>query len=573
MASSAVYETVGVTSGNDSEEILQEMEGNDVQSQDHSCKDDNDSNCSSIPEEFIQEESDIHRRTCLLRAVFFFMLQTMIVALVLVVLLQPESISWLPFFGDTDDTEMRTFAGHSQEYLTLKAQSNLENIEHGAVASDHEVCSNIGVEIMRDKGGNAVDAAVATALCLGVVNPASSGLGGGAFILIHADLHSHQAKINSNDYTSPNFIDARDDKDDDDAQNEDKVTEAIDCREIAPAAAFPNMFRGKPDNASIQGGLAAAVPGELRGLELAHNRHGLLPWALVVEPAQTLARDGVVVGPHLAADIPKYWNTTDGLRTILSRKNDKTTMLKQGDTMTQPQLAKTLEAVRQRGANAIYSGDLASQLAHDIQKAGGIITATDLKSYKPTLRSPLVAHDLHGFTMIGVPPPSSGGATLIGAARFLVGYKERRSQFGTALSKHRMVEALRHAFSIRMSLGDPRFNKNATNAAVKALVHGKHMEALRRFTQDNSTLPLSRYGGIFSKLRDNQAGSRVGPQKGDRFLENHGTTHLSVVDKDGNAVAITSSINTIFGSRVVSESTGILLNNQMDGVFDPACEL
>jgi len=235
--------------------------------------------------------------------------------------------------------------------------------------------------------------------------------------------------------------------------------------------------------------------------------------------------------------------------------------------LTQPQLADTLEAVMQNGANAVYTGYRASKLARDIQKAGGIISIHDLHNYKPTLRSPLIAKDVHGFTLVGAPPPSSGGAAIIGAARFLVGYKERRSQFGTALSKHRMVEAMRHAFAIRMSLSDPLYHTNDTNAAVRALIHGKHMEALRGFTMDNDTLPLSRYGGIWAKLTDGQGNDQVGmdAKVSDRWLENHGTTHLSVVDKDGNAVAITSSLNTIFGSGVVSESTGILLNNQMDG--------
>lgn len=558
----AAYETVGLASSseedfNDKEEKSESKSLGNIDAEDFV---DND----SIPEEFLEEESRIHRRTCLLRVLFFMMLQTMVVALALLFLLQPSS-SWIPFRDNND--QMIASAGHSQEYMTLKASSTLENIENGAVASDHEICSDVGVKILRDFGGNAVDSAVATALCLGVVNPTSSGIGGGAFILIHADMTSHQSKIQSDDYVSPSFIDARDPVEDDEQSErpDDKVTEVIDCRETAPAAAQTNMFRGKPATASTEGGLAIAVPGELRGLELAHNRHGLLPWAVVVEPSLNLAKNGVPVGPHLAADIPKYWNTTDGLRYILTRHNDGKTMLEEGDTMTQPQLARTLQAIQEKGANAVYTGFQASQLARDIQKAGGIITIHDLHNYKPTLRTPLIAEDVHGYTLVGVGPPSSGGATMIGAARFLVGYKERRSEFGSALSKHRMVEAMRHAFAIRMSLSDPLYNKDTTDSAIRALVQGKHMEALRSFTMDNSTLPLSRYGGRFSKLRDNQAGVKIRPTRGDRWLENHGTSHISVVDKEGNAVAISSSLNTIFGSRVVSESTGILLNNQMDG--------
>ena len=519
-----------------------------------------------IPEEFLEEESSIHRRTCLLRIVFFMMIQAMIVGLALLFILQPISIADT-FQGPGE--QIRTSPGHSQEYNTLKAAATVENINHGAVASDQALCSDIGVKILRDDGGNAVDAAVATALCLGVVNPASSGIGGGAFILIHADMTSHQTKIQGDNYVSPNFIDARDESDVEHQQNLDKVTEVIDCREIAPAAANTNMFRGKPNDASIQGGLSIAVPGELRGLELAHKRHGILPWSMVVEPAMNLARYGVPVGPHLAGDVANYWNATNGLLKLLTRHNDKVTMLEEGDTMTQSELANTLEAVMQNGANAIYTGYRASKLARDIQQAGGIISIHDLHNYKPTLRSPLIAKDVHGFTLVGAPPPSSGGAAVIGAARFLVGYKERRSHFGTALSKHRMVEAMRHAFAIRMSLSDPLYNKNMTNAAVRALIHGKHMEALRKYTMDNETLPLSRYGGQFAQLTDDQGRDKViqDAKQTDRWLENHGTSHLSVVDKDGNVVAITSSLNTIFGSGVVSESTGIVLNNQMDGEY------
>jgi gamma-glutamyltranspeptidase len=292
-----------------------------------------------------------------------------------------------------------------------------------------------------------------------------------------------------------------------------------------------------------------------------------------------LARDGVIVGPHLAGDIPDYWNWNDGLLSVLTRHNDGKTMLEEGDTMTQPTLAATLEAVMTKGADAIYNGYRAGQLAHDIQRAGGIITIHDLHNYRPTLRSPLIARDVDGFTLVGAPPPSSGGAAIIGAARFLAGYKQSKSQYSGALSKHRMVEAMRHAFSIRMSLSDPSFNTEVTKAAVNDLVRGTYMDELRWSTLDNSTLPLSHYGGEkWAQLNDDQGGSEAkDADEGDRrriarrfgYLEDHGTSHLSVVDKDGNAVAMTSSVNTLFGSGVVSESTGIFLNSQMDDFSTP----
>lgn len=534
---------------------------------------------NELPDE--GEETAAHnRRLCLIRAVFCLSAEGVVAAIALLFFLHPTSISHLFSHGGKGVEEhVRSFT-HSEAYNELKALSTIENVKHGAVASDHPVCSEIGIMILRDQGGNAVDAAVATALCLGVANPASSGIGGGAFILIHADMTSHQEKVQNEDYVSPSFIDARDPDDTtSDLNTTGKVTEVIDCRETAPAAARTKMFKGKAQDASTWGGLAIAVPGELRGLELAHSRHGVLAWSEVVEPAMKLARDGVRVGPHLAGDIPGYWNQNDGLLSVLTKQNDKITMLEEGDTMTQPTLAATLEAVMTKGADALYNGYRADHLAHDIHQAGGIMTAQDLRNYRPTLRSPLIARDVNGFTLVGAPPPSSGGATIIGAARFLAGYKQSRSQYSSALSKHRMVEAMRHAFSIRMSLSDPSFRMEVTNDAVNDLVCGQYMEKLRRSTLDNTTLPLSQYGGKkWAQLNDNQGGSEADDaDEGDRrraarrfgYLEDHGTTHLSVVDRDGNAVAMTSSVNTLFGSGVVSQSTGIFLNSQMDDFANP----
>jgi gamma-glutamyltranspeptidase len=455
-------------------------------------------------------------------------------------------------------------------------------LENGAVASDHPVCSDIGVKIMRDDGGNAVDAAVATALCLGVANPASSGIGGGAFILIHSDLADHTEKTSSYNYKSPDFIDARDSDDLDRERGDLKVTEVIDCRETAPAAAETDMFLGLPKNASDIGGLAIAIPGELRGLELAHSRHGRLTWAEVVQPAAQLALDGVPVGAHLANDIAQHVNKGN-VKSVLTRNNDMKTPLKENDILRQPKLGETLLAIMEQGADAMYKGPRGQQIANDVQEAGGILTTDDLEGYRATLRSPLIAHDVSGFTLVGVPPPSSGGGTVIGAARFLSGYATPFVSFADTLSKHRMVEALRHAFAIRMSLSDPAFQTNVTMDATNDLVHGPYMEKLRKISHDNDTLQLSMYGGPkWAQLNDSDdKGIGTDAHEGDRrrslrqdlsdrklarrfgYLDDHGTSHLTVIDKDRNAVSITSSINTIFGSGVLSESTGIFLNSQV----------
>jgi gamma-glutamyltranspeptidase len=463
----------------------------------------------------------------------------------------------------------------------LRSSSVVAGLENGAVAADHPLCSEIGTSIMRDKAGNAIDAAVATALCLGVANPASSGIGGGAFLLIHTD----PADDTRNDY--PIFHDERTGIPP--VSQSGKITEVIDCREAAPNAASTEMFlaEGLPDMASVHGGLASGVPAELRGLELAHARHGRLPWATVVEPAMKLAKYGVAVNANLAHEIhlmsASEHGSDFGLRSLLTKHNNWNSPLKEGDILRNPKLGETLEAIMKVGSDAMYTGERAALLAKDIQDAGGIITKEDIESFHATLRSPVVAHDIQGFSIVGVPPPSSGGAVIIGALRFLAGYASPFAAFADTLSAHRMVEASKHVFSIRMSMSDPAFQTETTTDAVKDLTEGDYLEGLRRTTMDNSTLPLSQYGGPkWAQLKnsDGQADAKDA-KEGDRmlrrrelyrrfgYLNDHGTSHFSIVDKDGNAVAMTTSVNTYFGSNVLSTSTGILLNSQMDDFATP----
>lgn len=481
-----------------------------------------------------------------------------------------------------------------QTIESLKDFASLDDIEHGAVAADHPKCSEIGLSILRDLNGNAADAAVATGLCLGVANPSSSGIGGGAFILVHAEDNTMTRE------SLPRFHDARTTTGE--RRQGGKLTEVIDCREVAGEAASTYMFEkeGVPSDASLFGGLAVAVPGELRGLELLHARHGKLDWETVARPAMELARDGIPVYPHLASDIrlfqrkQKEHGGLPTLRRLLTRNDDWGQILQDGELLKNLKLAETLQAVMVNGADAIYTGQRAEQLASEIRKAGGILTKRDFEAYVPTLRSPVVSDSIFGFRVVGVPPPSSGGAAIVGALRFLQGYASPLASFAETLSIHRMVEALKHVFAIRMSLSDPAFpvdnaSFNATSLeAVDALIRGPYMEQLRRSTPDDTIQNLSHYGGLkFAQLNDTD-GQHVGKdaKEGDRrrlvegnaqlrrqlydpfgYLEDHGTSHLSVVDKDGNAVAITTSVNSQFGSGLVSESTGIVLNNEMDGTI------
>ena len=508
------------------------------------------------------------------------------------------------------------------EELEKSFGSLIDRLPNGAVATDHPVCSQVGVGILQEKGGNAVDAAVATVLCLGIANPASSGLGGGGFMLVRSS-RSHFEQNKNRKTKPPAFHDARNNYggDDNEVEDPDYITEVIDCREVAPQKSSRDMYSDLPDSASSIGGLSIAVPGELRGLELAHARHGKLDWNEVVKPVLLLARNGVPVGKHLAKDIKGFFTKSHrpdafpGIRKFLSVGNT-TEYLRAGEILRNPALADTLEKISEQGADAFYTGKIAKNLVGDVQKAGGILTLNDMETYRPTLRTPVVA-DVFGYSMIGVPPPSSGGPVVIGIARFLSGYAGPFPSSIDTLFVHRMAEAMRHAFSIRMSLSDPAYNSNVTRDAVRDLVSTGYMESLRQITKDDDTLSLSKYGGPkWAQLHDGEATAEaVDAQEGDRrqrkkrrlqekkeesyssqngnsdnsesnknsykrsrngfdqrrklarpfgYLEDNGTSHLSIVDKDGNAVSMTSSINNVFGSFVFSETTGVLLGNTMD---------
>jgi gamma-glutamyltranspeptidase len=274
-------------------------------------------------------------------------------------------------------------------------------------------------------------------------------------------------------------------------------------------------------------------------------------------------------------------NVTDyGLRNLLTRGDSWSNTLREGELLQNQKLAEILEKIQTDGSNALYSGDQAALLAQEVQDAGGILTKEDIENYRPTIRSPLVAHNLNGFAMIGVPPPSSGGAVLMGAARFLSGYTSPLASHAETLSMHRISEASKHAFAIRMSLSDPDYNTNVVKQAVEDFTTGGYMEDLRKATRDNDILPLSHYGGsTWAQLNDTAGAINATDQnEGDRrrrlynrfgYLNDHGTSHFSIVDSMGNAVSATTSVNTYFGSHVVSPSTGIIFSNTMDDFASP----
>ena len=400
----------------------------------------------------------------------------------------------------------------------------------GIVAADHGRCSDIGASVLQN-GGNAVDSAVATALCQGIYNPMASGIGGGHIMLIRL----------------PNG-----------------TSEVIDAREIAPLAATEKMFKGRPQ-AALVGGLAAAVPLELRGLHLAHSRHGILRWSQLVEPAAEVAENGFEAHPYLVSALEMAnFTAQPELRDIFMIHDVHTKSWRAPQVnetcCRRPQLAQVLRDVAKEGPDVLYTGKYAAQFASDIQEAGGIITIEDLDAAQAVVKEPLRTRVM-GVDVIGPPPPSSA-ATIMTALLVLGGYDLPLAGSGS-LGIHRAAEAMKHAFALRMSLGDPGSSSGESSLVphLKELLadmqSSEYADSLREMILDDGVLNTTMYGGKWNIL------------KGGVLPEDHGTSHMSVVDRNRMAVALTSTVNTGFGSKVLSRSTGIILNNQMDDFSTP----
>ncbi|CAH9066288.1 unnamed protein product, partial [Cuscuta europaea] len=385
--------------------------------------------------------------------------------------------------------------------------SNIVESERAVVAADDGRCSEIGVSILR-MGGHAVDAAVATALCLGVVNPISSGVGGGGFMLVSS--------------SSPFQV------------------EAIDMRETAPLAASQNMYE-KNSNSKEEGALSMGVPGELAGLHVAWLKHGRLPWYTLFQPAIKLARYGFTIAPYLATDIAKKEDLImkdPGLQQVYAPGGK---LLQGGDVCYNVELSNTLEAVAEQGPEAFYGGLIGEKFVEDVQKAGGILTIDDLKKYRVKVHDPVVVNAM-GYTIFGMPPPSSGTVGLSLILKVLEGYPTSNAAKGP-LGLHRMIEALKHMLGVRMNLGDPDFVD--VGSTISDMLSPSFAKEIRQQIYDNTTFPSEYYMPRWSQLRD------------------HGTSHLCIVDADRNAVSMTTTVNYVFGAGVMSPSTGILLNNEM----------
>ncbi|MCU1299869.1 MAG: gamma-glutamyltransferase 1 [Candidatus Sulfotelmatobacter sp.] len=396
---------------------------------------------------------------------------------------------------------------------------------HGIVVSVHELASHAGVEIMQ-AGGNAVDAAVATGFALAVVHPAAGNLGGGGFMLVRMA---------------------------------DGKTHFLDYREKAPAAATRDMYLDAQGNviegASEIGYKAIGVPGSVAGMVHAEQKYGKLTLKQVMAPAIRLAREGYALTWEEARDFhDKYLAEFPESRRIFQRDGK---YYGAGEIFRQPDLARTLERIAAK-PDDFYHGSLARELAAAMQRGGGLITADDLAHYEVKEREPI-----HGtyreYEIISAPPPSSGGTVLIESLNILEGYDLAKLGNRSSQSIHYTTEAFRRAFFDRAEfMGDPDFSK----IPVAQLIDKKYGAAWRdSIDADHASVSKElKRPAIFSEL-EQYAATHPEPQANH---ESPHTTHYSVVDAEGNAVAVTTTINDWFGSRVTAAGLGFLMNDEMD---------
>ena len=401
-----------------------------------------------------------------------------------------------------------------------------EVADHGMVASVHELASRAGVEMMQ-AGGNAVDAAVATGFALAVVHPAAGNLGGGGFMLI---------------------------------RTKDGATHFVDFREKAPGKATATMYQDAQGNVipglSIIGYKAVGVPGSVKGLVYAESHYGKLGLKRVIERAIRLARNGYALSwndARLMSEDKSLTQFPDSKRIF---QNDGKGW-HQNDVLKQPELARTLERIA-AAPDDFYTGKMAHELADFIQKGGGLVSAEDLANYDVKDRTP-VRGTYRGLEVISAPPPSSGGIALLEILNILEGYDLGKSGLDSAESVHLIAEAYRRAFYDRAQfLGDPEFNDTPVlqlddksyAAAWRASIQPQQASSSASLTRPPISAALAAYvtaHPVFAPVKESTQ-----------------TTHYSVVDTEGNAVAVTTTLNAWFGSHVTVGPLGFLLNDEMD---------
>ncbi|MEH2123852.1 gamma-glutamyltransferase [Nostoc sp.] len=412
--------------------------------------------------------------------------------------------------------------------LTLPLRS-----KKGMVVSAHPLASEAGILMLR-KGGNAVDAAVATTFALSVVEPFSAGIGGGGFLLMHSEKTGDM--------------------------------KALDFRERAPLKATRNMYldaAGKVrPNASINGYLAVATPGTVAGLYEVHRRYGKLSWQEVMKPAIALAKDGFILGNMLTQRLNQRQEAilnNPAAREIFTRNGE---FYQPREKLVQRDLARTLTAIAEN-PQSFYTGSIARAIASDMLKNGGLITLEDLKAYKPIWRTP-VCGNFRKAKICSMPPPSSGGVHLLQILNIIGDTDLKSLGWHHPDAIHLMVEAMKIAYSDRSKyLGDPDFVKVPVQELLSPAYAKKrrqeiNMQMARPSTEVKPGDLNSKCLRLPSSVPTSPASSPCLPH------ESLQTTHLNVVDEEHNAVSLTFTINLSFGAGVVTPTTGIILNNEMD---------
>nr|WP_121270721.1 gamma-glutamyltransferase [Pedobacter schmidteae] len=391
-------------------------------------------------------------------------------------------------------------------------QNNSGQYRNGMVVAANENASQVGLNILK-KNGNAVDAAVAVQFALAVVYPGAGNIGGGGFMVYRS------------------------------AAGE---TNTLDFREKGPFRSSRDMYLDQAGNPivekSLDGHLAAGVPGSVAGMVAAHQKYGHLKWADLIEPAIALARDGFKITAQEAAGL-------NGQKERFLKYNPAGTALlkedewKEGDVLVQPELAATLEQIRDKGRAGFYEGPVADSLLAEMKRGGGLINAEDLKSYKAIWRKPVTA-DYKGYKIITMPPPSSGGIALVQLLKLVAPFPLKRWGWNADSTVQVMVEAERRVYADRATyLGDPDFF-DVPQAQLLGEAYLKNRMSNLNWAKATPSTEI-------------KAGVLNSP-------EHEETTHFSIVDREGNAVSITTTLNGSYGSAVVVKGAGFLLNNEMD---------
>lgn len=396
---------------------------------------------------------------------------------------------------------------------TVTAQQKNEGYANGMVVCAYPDAAKVGLDILK-KGGNAVDAAVAVQFALAVTYPQAGNIGGGGFMVFRS------AKGDAN---------------------------TLDFREKAPALASVNMYLDTSGNViaglSLSSHKASGVPGSVDGMVEAHRKYGKLKWAQLVQPAVDLAQKGFNITRRLAADL-------NNLQPSITKQNPgkkyfiKDTPWQEGDLLIQQDLAKTLMLIRDNGRAGFYSGTVADEIADEMKQGGGLISKADLAAYRSVWRKAIKGTYRKEYTVISMPPPSSGGIALLQLLKAVEKYPLHSWGYGADSTVQLMVEAERRVYADRSKyLGDPDFYK----VPVDSLLNPQYI-AMRMgsFNWNQASASSSIKPGTFAGYESDQ------------------TTHYSIVDKEGNAVSVTTTLNGTFGSKIVVNGAGFLLNNEMD---------